>query len=380
MGKRHRRTHPDQWTSVRVAGHDWPVLDRLTIGRRTYLILQKMGNISRERYMAFDPYAGPEGDLKAILVLPRSAASEQHIRVLKPLSARNNNLPTILEYQVQGDSLFVVMNWVRGVDLQTYLEDVRAGTEPRISATEAFRLAWRLAHGICQFYRRHTVVHGDIKPANLILTGDPSRLVLIDFGSAWTAERTTRRDIGDGISPGYAAPEVQSDSQAGGFRSDQFSLSVVLYELLTLQLPYDGLGGRAGRPDAAAEMSQTLIPPSQLSPDRGRLPDDIWEGIDRITMTGLDFDPNRRYPTCPAWLEQLDRVRALIMLGPRSPLTPVNSRLTQVVAWFAEKLRRRLSRLRFFSGVPSLLPAHGRAPSRTCRRRCRDTAVGRHPS
>ena len=122
------------------AGRDWPVVDRLSVGRRQYLILEKTGSADRSRFMAFDPYAGPDGDLRAILVLPRSPAAEQHIRVLKRISANNINLPTILEYRTRKDELLVVLTWVRGMDLQNFLKKVRDARRPRPSATEAFRL------------------------------------------------------------------------------------------------------------------------------------------------------------------------------------------------------------------------------------------------
>ena len=123
--------------------------------------------------MAFDPYAGPDGDLRSILILPRSPAAEQHARVLKRVSANNINLPTILEYRMRNGELQVVLTWVRGMDLQRYLEEVHSGCRRRPSATEAFRLVRGLAHGLGQLHRRHAIIHGDIKPANLILASNP---------------------------------------------------------------------------------------------------------------------------------------------------------------------------------------------------------------
>jgi serine/threonine protein kinase len=289
--------------------------------------------------MAFDPHAGPEGDVRAILVLPKSPAARQYVRVLKRVSANNVNLPTILEYRVQGDDLVIVLTWVRGPDLQVYLDDVRRGQVVRPSANEAFRLAHGLAHGLAQLHRRHAIVHGDIKPANLILARNPTRLVMIDFGSAWGIERTARRDEGDGLSRAYAAPELQSGAHAADFRSDQFSASVILYELLTLQRPYDSLGGQAGRPEYAEQMKNKLILPSQLSPDRPYLPKGFWTELDRVVSTGLSLDADSRYPTPGAWLDQLNRVHIAMQPGPE--LSPLSAGLTRVVSWFGEKLKRR---------------------------------------
>jgi len=93
-------------------------------------------------------------------------------------------------------------------------------------------------------------------------------LQLIDFGSAWT----TRRTEGDGHHRCYAAPELQIGSTRVTLASDQFSVSVLLFELLTLQLPYGGLGGKAGRPEFLPRTADTLVPPSQISPSCEQLP------------------------------------------------------------------------------------------------------------
>jgi serine/threonine-protein kinase len=180
-------------------------------------------------------------------------------------------------------------------------------------------------------------VHGDIKPANLIVARNPSRLVMIDFGSAWSVERTVRREEGDGLSKIYAAQELQSRGQAD-FRSDQFSASVILYELLTLRCPYDQLGGQAGRPEYARQMTDKLVLPSRLSPDRNRLPKVVWTGIDRVTTAGLSFDPDDRYRTPGAWLDDLNHIHATMQ--PQAQLTPFHTRLTRVVSWLADRLKR----------------------------------------
>lgn len=72
--------------------------------------------------------------------------------------------------------------------------------------------------------------------------------MLVDFGSAWPIERTARRELGDGFHASYAAPELQGATGVIDGRADQFSASVVLYEMLTGQLPYQW-GGKAGRPE-----------------------------------------------------------------------------------------------------------------------------------
>jgi len=327
-----------QRDSIRFAGRDWPVLDRLRIGRQSYLILEKTGVGPRQRYMAFDPHAGPGGDLRAILLLPHSRPARQHLRILKRISAGNDNLPTILHYRAQGDRLLVVLAWVRGPDLRSYLDQVRTGKAARPSPTEAFRLYRGLAHGLSHLARRHAIVHGDVKPANTILTRGPSRLVLIDFGSAWQLAGTVTRSEGDGTSPVYAAPELQAGARIGDFRADQFSATAMLYELLTLKVPYEGLGGQAGRPAYAERMHHALVLPSSACRKRPRLPNALWQGLDRICQCGLALDRERRYATTSAWLDAVNRLYG--SMQPHETLSPTHQRLTRVVGRLARHFHR----------------------------------------
>jgi len=335
----HKRKPKRQTPStIRFGGREYPVLDRLRIGRRTYLLLDHISRGGRERYLAYDPSAGPGGDFRAVLILPRSSAAVRHARVLKRLSVNNENVPRIFDYQAQRDRLVMVLDWIRGVTLDDYLEKVKSGDRQPPSPYEALRLVRGLAHGLYHFHHSRQVNHGDIKPENLILTSQRPRLVTIDFGSAWFAQDTINRSPGDGFSPAYGAPELQDRRSFVDFRADQFSASVVLFELITLQLPYDHLGGKAGRREWIAIARDKLMPPSRLASDSKRLPRSLWEGIDRVVLTGLALDPEDRYPTPRAWLDELDQVYA--QMRHESHLSSAEVWLTRAVAWVASRLRK----------------------------------------
>ena len=179
------------------------------------------------------------------------------------------------------------------------------------------RLLRGLAHGLGQLLRSFALIHGDIKPENLILARRPSRLVMIDYGSAWLLPRTRSRNPGDGVSPAYSAPELQVDGCVPDARCDQFSASVVAYEMLTGRLPYDSLGGQAGRPEFRSRMGNKLVPPSKFAYEPLRLPRSLWKAIDHVVVKGLQFDPEDRFPTAAAWIDELDSLFMLLKGNPR---------------------------------------------------------------
>lgn len=280
----------DKSQTVNVRGRQVPYLQRRRIRRRDYYLLKQIGSPLRERYLAFDPYCGPGGDFFLVQFWPPGPRIQQYLRVLKHL--KNDCLPRAVEWQPGPNSIDVVLTWVEGISLTEYFRNIHDGQRPPTDPAQAVRLIWGLANAVCKLCRNRQVAHGDIQPANVIITDHTSRLILIDFGSAWTTETTAFREQGHGHNRLYAAPELQTDKIPSGFHADQFSVSVLLFELLTQQLPYGGLGGKAGRPENIDRTRDSLVAPSQISPACQGLPGSLRDGVDRVTLRGLELDPN----------------------------------------------------------------------------------------
>ena len=244
--------------TIRFRGRKEQVLEVFHVRGRKYFSLEKLSR--RGAYRVFDPSGGPSGDYRVLYRIPSSKITRQKIESLRRMTGptANRNFPHITDCTRVGDDLFVLMSWVWGTNLQDYLTAIRAKEIPRPVVPEVVRLIRGLAHGISHYHRRANLIHGDISPANIILTSGTKQLVLIDFGSMWPVEQTAEKNAGDGITNPYAAPERIAGHAAEDFRSDIFSLSVVAYELLTLEIPYDGLGGRAGLPEYDAAKPTTL--------------------------------------------------------------------------------------------------------------------------
>lgn len=301
----------------------------MRVGSRDYLLLKRLSQRGRERYLAFDRSAGPNGDLRLLHVLPKSAATSQHLSVLSRTSQLHSTLPILLEYHPEPDRIIAVTKWVWGIPLSEYLADCRTGKRAWPSpfiAVSRFRL---FVHGLCQMHDRLRIVHGDIHPDNIIVGSDPLQFVVIDFGSAWTEEGGRSRQDGDGNRDGYAAPEMRDSAIAPNESSDQFSATVVLHELLMRGLPYEGLGGKAGWPEYRDEFRDYLPSVRTAVEGRGDFPRDLIASLERVVATGLKLDRNSRYQTGAAWRDALDDLNGDLRR---------RSRLGTWSGWFADIL------------------------------------------
>jgi serine/threonine-protein kinase len=169
---------------------------------------------------------------------------------------------------------YLVMEYIEGSPLDRLLEK---GMVPFPRAC-----AW-IAHAAEALDAAHKrgVIHGDVKPANMLITSD-GKVKLMDFGMA----RVAKRDAGDSPllgTPAYWCPE-QIMGRPQDARSDIFSLGVVLYEMVTATKPFasDSLQGVCNR-----VLSSTVSPPSHLNPS-------IPASFDEIIAACLAKNPDTR--------------------------------------------------------------------------------------
>lgn len=305
----------------------------------TYVFERRIGSHG-QRFRAH--LAGRQRRPFLIHVLPRDRVSADQIAVLRGLAGGDPNLPQIHESFERNGSTYIVLPWVPGRTLREYLDEGQRNPQAprRLSAVEAVRLFNGLVHLLRRFNHTCNLIHGDLKPENLTVARNPNRLLMIDFGSAWVVERTTRSRTTDGIDFQYAAPEViesavrRSDQPIqADFRSDQFSACVVFYEMLTFERPYGGAGGMAGHPDHRQLHVGTLVPPSEVSPDRDRLHPRVWKAIDAAVTRGLQLDAEDRFQNFDSWLKALNAIRIASDRADDLSLT------SKAAMWLAHKLQ-----------------------------------------
>jgi serine/threonine protein kinase len=311
----------------------YEVIDRVVLGRREYLISSQLSAGDRRRFQAFDRLAGPYGALRILQFMPRTQESWTRIRLLHELSERNPELPQIVEFHQLKNEIVVIQPWIEGNDLQWWIQQMRRKQRQRIGTPEALRLFRGLAHAVHHLNSRANMVHADIKPANIIVTSETRKLQLIDYGSAWQVEDTVLRFEGDGKSQHYAAPEILAGLKRADFRSDQFSLAAVCFEVLTLELPYNGLGGSAAQFSKDNESESLYIPPSKLSPEFNKLQKSTWRAVDQLLGKALQLNPNDRFTDHQEWIAAWNDVASQSRNPPR--LNSLNRWIIRCLDWFS---------------------------------------------
>ncbi len=228
-------------------------------------------------------------------------------------------------------SPYLVMEYVDGEPIDAYCEARALPIEERL----------RLFRGVCaavQYAHQKLVVHRDIKPANILVTAE-GKAVLLDFGIAKLRDPEQTESVlpptETVLTPAYASPE-QVRHEPVGTATDVYSLGVVLYELLTGNLPY------AAR--STFEMMQAIcgeepLPPSRAAPPR--LQRRIAGDLDAIVLLALRKEPLERYGSAGALSDDIDRY-----LGGR----PVHAR----PATFGYRAARFIRRNRLAVGAASL--------------------------
>ncbi|MEJ6001504.1 serine/threonine-protein kinase [Paucibacter soli] len=212
----------------------------------------------------------------------RAAGHLQHPDILLILDAG----------EVGGDT-WIAMEYVLGRDLSHY---TRPGQ--LLPAREVLQLVIRLARALA-YAHSQGVVHRDIKPANVMLDRVSNSIKVMDFGIARLADGSrTRTGLVLGT-PSFMSPEQLAGLKVDG-RSDLYSLGVMLYQLLTGQLPHQS--------DSMAQLMYQIA--NQPAPDVRHLRPDLPESLALVLALALEKRPELRYASGEQFAADLEAVLA----------------------------------------------------------------------
>ncbi len=119
--------------------------------RRDYFLLERVGSPFRERYLAFDPLAGPRGDYFQIQFLPWNANTEQQLKVVARL--KHDAFPRVVEWEPHDAGVDLVLTWIPGISLHKYFENVRERRRRAMDPGQALRLIHGLASAFINIRR-----------------------------------------------------------------------------------------------------------------------------------------------------------------------------------------------------------------------------------
>ena len=186
---------------------------------------------------------------------------------------------------------YIVMELIEGVTLMQYMKKKGA-----LGWKEALHFAVQISKALEHAHEKG-IIHRDIKPQNIMILKDGT-IKVADFGIAALESAQEKKSDQTVGSVHYIAPE-QARGEQPDPRSDIYSLGVVMYEMLTGKMPYDG---DTAEQVAMKHITGHPVPPQELNPD-------IPEELAAITLKAMNSDINARYQSASELLRDLEDFR-----------------------------------------------------------------------
>ncbi len=278
-----------------------------------YQIIEELGKGGMGRvYRAVDKKLNEEVAIKLIkpeIALDKGtlARFQNELKVARKISHRN--VGRIYELMEDQGLHFITMEYVPGEDLRSFLHRSK-----RLTVGTAVAIAKDVCEGLAEAHRLG-VIHRDLKPSNIIIDKDGNARIM-DFGIARSLR--TKSITGEGViigTPEYMSPE-QVEGKDVDQRSDIYSLGVILYEMVTGRVPFEG----------ETPLSVAVRQKTEAAPDPRKSNVQVPEDLSHLILKCLEKDKARRYETAAEVRSELEGIEKGIptterVVPERRPLT-----------------------------------------------------------
>lgn len=221
------------------------------------------------------------------------------------------NIVNIYDVGSENEYHYIVMEYVEGITLKTYIEK-----KGQLSFKEAVSIAIQVGRGIEAAHNKN-IIHRDIKPQNIMISTE-GKVKVTDFGIARAASSNTiNSDVMGSVH--YASPEQARNGFVDG-KSDIYSLGIVMYEMVTGRVPFDGDTTVAV---AIQHLQEEMVPPSAYAPN-------LPISMEKIILKCTQKNPDRRYESMTALLTDLRKA----LISPDEDfvvIAPVSQDKTRVI-------------------------------------------------
>lgn len=211
------------------------------------------------------------------------------------------NIVSVYDVSSSSHADFIVMELIEGITLKQYMEK-----RGYLNWKETLHFAIQIAKALEHAHSRG-LVHRDIKPHNVMVLKNGS-VKVADFGIARVMSKSntlTKEALG---SVHYISPEQAKGGRVDS-RSDIYSLGIVMYEMITGRVPYDG---ESPVGIAIQHINGGAVKPSRINPG-------IPQRLEQIILKAMALDPEERYPTATAMLYEMDEFRKTAEAVPVHP-------------------------------------------------------------
>lgn len=293
--------------------HHWTANGRLAFPRLGHYRVERvlgeggMGVV----YLAHHEQIGGEVAIKLLRDAWLSPSRRQRFTAEQRMLAqmRHPGIAQIYEADTTPDGTpWFAMEYVQGETLTSYWNTQRGTVQQCLMLFREICVAVQYAH-------QRAIIHRDLKPSNILVTSG-GQVKLLDFGIAKSLDDSSQSDSTVTalrlMTPAYAAPE-QLHGDAVGVFTDIYALGVLLYEMLTGELPTEwparGIPTEPRRPSAVADLNRFATPPSAGE----------WSDFNALCLTAIREKPEQRYASVEAMIRDIDAFLDKRPLAARTP-------------------------------------------------------------